>query len=163
MRYTLSKRERIADQFSCTLDVAQLTKYERRVAAAARAGIVAGIDVGQMMIAFALVERLAFFGVSPRVHEFPGKAERTPIQVMGLDKPVMFAHLLGQCLDALRIAACVCQVARDVMVLAFAPQRHEEPSNVVVLLGEVGSLREARRDLTAAKSPCRHKPNAKCV
>src|ERR1700757_3402687 len=96
MRYSLSKRERIADQLSCTLDVTQLTEYERRVAAAARAGIVAGIDVGQMMVAFALVECFAFFGVSPRVYEFSGKAEDTPIQVMGLDKPVMVAHLLGQ-------------------------------------------------------------------
>jgi hypothetical protein len=75
MRYALSKRECIADQLSGALDIAQLTEYERPVATAARAGIVTGIDVGQMMVAFAPVECFAFFGVSPRVGEFAGKAE----------------------------------------------------------------------------------------
>src|SRR5258706_4786818 len=96
VRECLGERNCIAGPCSRALDVTELTEYKPGTAAATGAGVVPIIDIGEMMVAFALIKGFTLFDVQLRVAEFAGVAEGAPIQVMGLDQTVMIVHLLRQ-------------------------------------------------------------------
>ena len=47
------------------------------------------------MVAFTLIPRDALLGVSLRIAKLPREAERTPAEMMSLDKKVVVAHFVG--------------------------------------------------------------------
>src|ERR1700751_6330439 len=142
MRNRLGKRESLGAQRQRALGVAQLTQCHRAKHSAADAGVMAGIRVGQVVVAFALVACHALFRVLMRGAEFAGEAERTPAKMMRLDEPVMVAHAFSQCQNARHIIASRSHVAGDKVVLTPAAQRYEEPAVVIASFGKVSGTRK---------------------
>src|SRR5262249_10591306 len=136
---------------------------KRAKGAGAHAGIVPGIGVGQVVVAFALVPGNALFGVSLCGLKFPRETERAPAEMMGLDKEVGVAHVPRQVKDMARFAPGRSHVTGDHVVLPFAAQRDEQSADVIDLAGDLGCAGERRRDLRIAKTPRWHKANAESV
>src|SRR6516164_9657853 len=84
MRNRLGKCESLGAQRQRALGIAQLTQCHRAKHPATDTGVMTGIRVGQVVVAFALVACHALFRVPMRGAEFACEAECTPAKMMRL-------------------------------------------------------------------------------
>src|SRR5258705_211058 len=123
----------------------------------------AGVDVGQAVVALALVAGDALFGVPLGGAEVTAETERPPAEMVGLDQEPVVVHALGQRENAARVVARRPDVAGDHVVLAVASQGHEQPADVIDPFADFGGTRESRRHIPIAKAPRWHQAHAEGV